>query len=344
MPNALSKLFHVTVFSAVGLCTAASASPAVDEAPGTFRVYLLGTGSPSPSAERFGSATLVQAGQLFLLFDAGRGVLIRLGEIASGLDSGSALPAGGASAQAALSGRIDKVFLTHLHSDHLTGLPDLWLTGWFFRQASPLRVWGPSGTGSFTGHLSEAFDFDIHVRRTEGARLPASGARIVTTEIDEGVVFDEDGVVVSAFPVDHGPVEPAFGYRIDFNGRTVVISGDTRPSETLVEAAQSADVLIHEVIGVDEALAPDARVQAILAHHTSALQAGQVFAQIKPRLAVFSHVILLGDVKVEELETDARQSYSGPVWTANDLDSIAVGEAIRVFRNRTEMLAVGPRE
>ena len=302
-----------------------------------FRVHLLGTGNPMPSFERFGNATLVQAGKRHLLVDAGRGTFLRLGQVAVADDARALLP--GIVADSVLS--VEQVFLTHLHSDHVVGLPDLWLSGWLYRQDRPLHLRGPAGTVHLAEHLEKAFEFDIRVRRDTGARLPGAGARILAHEISEGVVFEDGGLVVTAILVDHAPVEPAYAYRIDFGGRSVVISGDTRPSESLIEASKSADVLIHEVIAVDDTLAEDERIKTIVSHHTTARRAGEVFARSQPRLAVFSHIVLAGNIGTGALEKQARESWKGPLWTGADLDTIEIGEEITVLRGGECVLSVG---
>lgn len=168
--------------------------------PGKIRVTLLGTGvGPPVNLEQFGASTLVEAGSTRLLFDCGRGTTLRL--VQAGVPTGS----------------ISKVFLTHLHSDHVVQLPDLLLTAWVGPGAGapgrvvPFEVWGPSGTGSMMRALEQAFAFDIHIRRDVDERFTPEGIRVVSHDIDEGVVFDEDGVKVTAFLVDHAPIVPAFG-------------------------------------------------------------------------------------------------------------------------------------
>ena len=143
-------------------------------------------------------------------------------------------------------------------------------------------------------HIQQAFAFDIHVRRDVDEKLAPKGIEVVSHDITEGVVFDRGGVKITAFLVDHGPVQPALGYRVDYGGHSVALSGDTRMSENLIRVSQGVDVLIHEGIDPDalrnRADHPDpALLEAIIAHHTTAEQAGEVFTRVKPRLAVYSH-------------------------------------------------------
>jgi ribonuclease Z len=210
----------VLLVAALGLPSAGSGQ--------SIRVTLLGTGSPPPIMDRFGPSTLIEAGGQRILIDAGRGALQRLAQIGVAWRD------------------IDGVLLTHLHSDHVVGFPDLWLTGWLVSpgRARPLDVWGPPGTKAMVSHLEQAFEFDIRFRVSDD-RAAADGARIVASDITEGLILERDGVTVRAFEVDHSPVTPAFGFRIDYAGRSVVVSGDTRASENLVRHAQGVDLLIH---------------------------------------------------------------------------------------------------
>lgn len=282
--------------------------------PGALKVVLLGTGvGPPVNLQQYGASTLVEAGGERFLFDCGRGATIRLKQ--AGVPLGS----------------ISRVFLTHLHSDHVVQLPDLLLTGWAVgRRAVPLEVWGPDGTRAMMDHLQQAFTFDIHMRRDIDEHFPASGIRVVSHEVQEGVVFAENGVTVTAFLVDHGPVRPAFGYRVDYRGRSVVLSGDTRVSENLIRHAQGVDVLIHEVIDPDALRTrpdhPSAHVvAAIIAHHTTPEQAGEVFRRVHPRLAVYSHA-----PNDERVLAQTRKTYAGPLQGPEDLLTIEIGDQITV--------------
>jgi len=293
----------------------------------TLKVILLGTRSgPVIDAQRVGIGTLIAAGPELLLFDCGRGVPTAISRMAI-------VPAD-----------VTKVFLTHLHSDHVIALPELYLYPWASEgRSTPLQVWGPDGTKAMMANLQKAFAFDVHVRRDVDEKLSADGIRVVSTDIREGVVYRANGVTVIAFLVDHAPVEPAFGYRVEYRNRSVVLSGDTRPSENLIKFAKGADLLIHEaglskqdprLVGpANEPFAngrfPGTRGQAriIAEHHTDPSEAGRIFERVKPKLAVFSH--FNAGAAILPL---VRQSYSGPVELGEDLMTIEIGDSVTVKR------------
>jgi len=279
-----------------------------------FKVTLLGTGNPRPVMSRFGPSILVEAGKEKLVFDCGRGAAQRLDQLNIPFSE------------------ITGLFLTHLHSDHTVGIPDLWLTGWVMGRTTPLPVWGPGGTKAMMAHLQEAYAFDIHIRRDVDTKLPGAGAETIAKDITEGFVYNTAGVKVTAFLVDHGEIRPAFGYRVDYGGYSVTLSGDTRPSENLVKFAQGTDVLIHEVIDPEafgKTITSDTRSQrnAIIEHHTTPEQAGIIFTRIKPKLAVYSHIV---PPNVPDLIPHTRKTYAGPLEVGEDLMSIEIGDKIEV--------------
>jgi ribonuclease Z len=281
---------------------------------GSLKVVLLGTGvGPRVDLQQFGASILVDAGGERFLFDCGRGATIRLTQ--AGVPTGS----------------IRRLFLTHLHSDHVIQIPDLLLTGWAGGgRTTPLEVWGPEGTREMMDHLQQAFAFDIRMRRDVDEHLPAPGIQVMSHDIKEGVVFDEQGVKVTAFLVDHGPVRPAFGYRVDYRGHSVALSGDTRVSENLIRFARGVDVLVHEVIDPDAIRnrpdRPSAEViDAIIAHHTTPEQAGEVFSRVAPRLAVYSHA-----PNTENVMAQTRKTYRGPLQGPEDLLTIVIGDKVDV--------------
>ena len=253
------------ILAAILSLAVSGAAPAAD---GNFRVTLLGTETPDPDLNRFSASTLIEAGNQKLLFDVGRGATIRLYQLYISLS------------------QIDVVFFTHYHSDHTIGLPDLLLTGWlpppsFGHRTAPLHVIGPVGAKNLLSNLALAYDADIKGRE-EDQHLPPEGVAATVEEFTkDGVVYDKDGVRVTAFEVDHG-IKPAYGYRIDYDGRSVLLSGDTRFNENVVKHGEGVDLLIHEVFVASAELLKLPAFQKILTIHTTPNQAGTVFARPIP--------------------------------------------------------------
>jgi len=301
-------MMSATMVLLVGLA-AAEGAPAL-------RVTLLGTGRPTPLPDRMGTSTLIEAGDEVLLVDCGRGAFHQLARTGVPIRS------------------VDTLFLTHLHSDHLVGIPDVWLTGWIMGRPNPLEVRGPAGSASLMSNLERAFAFDIHLRRDVQEALPGEGVEVRAEDVtvpDEGavVVLDRGGVTVRAFAVNHEPVKPAFGYRIDHAGRSVVISGDTAYSPNLVSVAAGADLIVHEVIAAHlSELTP--RQEKIYGYHTPAREAGRVFTEAGARAGVFTHVVLMGSMTAEEMVAEARETWAGPLAVGEDLMVVTVGEEIAV--------------
>lgn len=304
-----------------------SQEPTQNSDDSMLKVMLLGTrGGPAIDPQQAGIGTLILAGPERLLFDVGRGVPTAMSRM-------GILPAD-----------VTKVFLTHLHSDHVIDLPELYLYPWASQgRTMPFEVWGPDGTKAMMQNLQKAFAFDVHIRRDVDEKFPGSGIKVIATDIREGIVYQANGVKVTAFLVDHGPVKPAFGYRVDYRQHSVVLSGDTRPSENLVKFARGADLLIHEVgarskqdpifTGPPDELLPNSRAtrrqaKTILDHHTDPLEAGRVFEMVKPKLAVFSHYTG-GSATILPL---VRQAYDGPLEFGEDGMTIEVGETINIRR------------
>lgn len=314
----LAKAFAYSFF-AVGLLLGSPSASAQE-----IKVTLLGTGSPAPVLSRFGPSILVEAGESKFLFDTGRGALQRLYQLKVRWQD------------------IDGVFFTHLHSDHVVGFPDAWLTGWLIGSGRNrnLNVWGPPGTQEMVNHLSQAFEFDIKYRISDD-KAPPEGVVIHTHEIAPGFVYEQRGLKVTAIKVDHAPVEPAYGYRIDYGGRSVVLSGDTRLSDNLQRHSLGVDLLVHEVVvpsTLERAGLPPDRVESVALHHVTPEQAGELFQKTKPRLAVYSHIVL-PVATAEELMQATRKTYQGPLEVGEDLMVITVGDKVVVSRPRREAAA-----
>ena len=285
-----------------------------------FRVTLLGTGAPVPSIDRFGPSILVEAGDQKILFDCGRGAAQRLWQLKIAL------------------GQVNALFLTHLHSDHVVGIPDVWLTGWipalYGRRAVPFQVFGPVGTKDLMQNLEKAFSWDIATRKKEKNKVD-SGALVTASDIEQGYTWEMNGVKVTPFTVRHSDfIDSALGYRIEYNGHSVILSGDTRYSENLIRFAKGADLLIHEVAAANKSSMQNSLINQILSFHTSPEEAGKVFEQVKPKLAVYSHIVLLTadpslpPPSVDEMLQRTKQVYQGPVQIGEDLLSIDIGDTV----------------
>jgi ribonuclease Z len=275
--------------------------------PAGTTLVMLGTGMPRPDPMCFGPATaVVHDGRVFL-FDAGAGVMRRM-----------------AAARLSIRGP-EAVFITHLHSDHTLGYPDLILTTWVMGRKDKLQAYGPRGLKKMTQHILSAWKEDIDVRIHGLERNSKTGYRVDAREFDAGVVYDKDGVRVTAIPVLHGCWQQAFGFRIDTPGRSIVISGDTRPSPALLEAARGVDVLVHEVYPASQ-VAPELRVGGeawpsyMREFHTSDRELGVIAALAQPKLLVLHHIVRHGHDD-EELAASIRAGgYRGDIVVAQDLD------------------------
>jgi ribonuclease Z len=263
---------------------------------------LLGTGNPVPDPDAAGPATAIVVGSRVFLFDAGAGVMRRV--------RAAGLPIAGPTA----------LFITHLHSDHTLGYPDVIFTTWVMGRTKPLEVFGPHGLQSMTDHIAAAWKEDIEVRTDGLEHRPRSGYAIRVHEISPGVVYDSAGVKITAIPVLHGSWKEAYGYRIDTPDRSIVLSGDTRPSPALEQAARGVDVLIHEAYSSGGTQADTAFASYRRAFHTSDVELGRLAASARPKMLVLYHHIARADGGAAVVAAIRRQGYQGRVVFGKDLD------------------------
>lgn len=279
-----------------------------------IHIWMLGTGSPSLSVHRHGISTLIRAKNKWLLFDVGRATLQRMYEC------GIPIP------------EVTNVFFTHLHSDHICGMSDLWMTGWFvLHRSKPMRVFGPQGTGRFLDGLKETHHFDLSAR-AKYETAASQGKEFELHEFEGGVVMDEDGVRVTAFLVDHGPaVKPAYGFKVECDGRTVVLSGDTTLCDGVIEQAKDCDVLIHEIAGASKWQQSGNEItRRLLSIHTTPEQMNEICRKTQPRLTLLHHISLWRVTQYDVLRK-VQAGYDGQVELGHDRMEILVGDEVRIF-------------
>ncbi len=279
---------------------------------GTTRVVLLGTGTPNAHPDRGGPALAVVVDGVAYLVDAGPGVVRNAASAAR--EHGLV---------ALVADRLGHVFLTHLHSDHSTGLADLILGPWVLGRTDPLVVVGPSGTGQLTRHLSAAYAQDVEIRRDGLEPANSTGYETDVREIegDEVLAYEDQRVRVTAFRVPHGGWTNAYGYRFETADRTVVVSGDTGPApELMARMCTGCDLLIHEVYARAGWERREPRWQAYHASfHTSGPELGRIAAAAQPGLLVLNHQLLWGATP-EQLLAEVAGQWDGPIAYGNDLD------------------------
>jgi ribonuclease BN (tRNA processing enzyme) len=272
------------------------------------QVVLLGTGTPNADPERSGPAVAVVVNDTPYLIDFGPGVVRRAA----------------AAFQKGVKGlKVDKLktaFVTHLHSDHTVGYADLIFTPWTLERKEPLQVFGPKGLKAMTGHLLNAYSQDIDIRVNGGEPANHTGYKVMAREIKPGVIYKDDNVTVKAFLVKHGAWPQAFGYRFETPDKTIVISGDCVPSQSVVENCNGCDVLVHEVYSTTGfAKRPPEWQKYHSNFHTSSRQLAEIAVKAKPKLLVLYHQLFWGSSE-EDLLKEIQQDYKGKVVSGRDLD------------------------
>jgi len=272
------------------------------------RVVMLGTGTPNADPTRSGPAVAVIARGKVYLVDAGAGIVRR------------AAAAKEAGVKELLMPALSRVFMTHLHSDHTIGLPDLMFSPWVLERTDPLTVVGPPGIAAMVGHLSQAYAEDIDIRLHGLEPSNKTGYRAIAEEVLPGVVYRGDGITVTAFAVAHGNWKHAYGYTFETDERRIVISGDTLPSNEVVAQCKGCDVLVHEVYSAEAFKNRPAEWQVYHSHfHTSTVELAEIAKRAKPKLLVLYHQLYWGSTDADLVREIRQAGYEGEVVSASDL-------------------------
>jgi len=279
-----------------------------DSADQITKIVMLGTGNPNADPECSGPAVAIVVNNTPYLIDFGPGVVRRAA--AAYMQGVEALGVR----------NLNKAFLTHLHTDHTVGYPDLIFTPWVLGRKVPLEVYGPPGLKDMTNHILKAYEKDINLRLSGLEPASPDGYKVNVHEIVPGVIYSDTNITVKAFPVKHGSWDYAFGFRFETPDKVIVISGDCVPSKELIENSRGCDVLIHEVYsqaGFETRLPVWKKYHK--AFHTSSIELGRIAKEAKPGLLVLYHNLLWGSTPEELLEEIARE-YDGKVVFGRDLD------------------------
>jgi ribonuclease Z len=268
------------------------------------RVILLGTGTPNPEPDRMGPAVAVVSGGRVYIVDCGPGVVRRAAQAGIQME------------------QLTRAFITHLHSDHTAGYPDLILTPPNAGRSEPLEVFGPPGLRAMTAHLLQAYQQDFAIRLHGTQPVEPRGFAVAAHDVRPGEVYHDNQVRVVAFAVSHGAWKHAYGYRFEAKDKVIVISGDTTYSDALIAAAKGCDILVHEVYSQKgwEARTPEWR-KYHAAYHTSAPDVGRVAAQVRPKKLVLYHLLPMGQT-AEEVLGEVRRNWDGEAIYGKDLDVI----------------------
>lgn len=297
------------MFLRASLALLLCAAPLVAQEAPRMQLVVLGTGTPNADPERSGPALAVVRGERSYLVDAGPGIVRRASAAATQHELVALQPK-----------QLRVLFLTHLHSDHTVGLPDVILSAWTLERDVPLEVYGPPGTKAMVEHLLAAYAADIRNRIDGLEPANADGWRVNVHEIAPGVVLDDGNVRVRAFAVPHGDWEVAFGYRFESPERSIVISGDTRASDAVVAACNGCDLLAHEVYSADRFLTRPPEWQRYHRNaHTSTVELAALATRARPKHLVLYHQLFWGTDDAGLLREMRAAGYAGVLDSARDL-------------------------
>jgi len=272
------------------------------------QIVLLGTGTPNADLDRSGPSVAIVVNDTPYLVDCGPGIVRRTAAAFNNNIKGLSVE------------KLNRVFVTHLHSDHTTGFPDLLLTPWVLGRKEPLEVFGPKGIREMADHISKAYRRDIDIRLHGGEPSNKTGYKVNVHEIRPGLIYKDANVTVKAFAVDHGSWDQAFGFRFETPDRTIVISGDCRPSPSIIQNCNGCDVLIHEVYSeAGFATRPSEWQRYHSRYHTSSKELADLAKAARPGLLILYHQLFWGTTE-ESLLNEVRAGYSGKVVSGKDLD------------------------
>lgn len=276
------------------------------------KIVMLGTGNPNPSPAQSGCSVAIVVNDTPYIVDFGPGLIRKAATLSSNY---------GGTIRSLNVKNIKHAFLTHLHSDHTTGYPDLIFTPWVMGRDEPLEVYGPEGINDMTSNILKAYEEDIRYRLYGYEPINNKGWRVNSHEFtEEGIIYKDENITVEAFPVPHGTWPNSWGFRFTTPDKIIVLSGDTSPSEKIIEYASGVDILLHEVYykkGYDTKTEFWKKYHT--RNHTSTIELAEIMEKTQPKLTVLYHILYWGATE-EDLISEISTIYSGKVIVGKDLD------------------------
>ena len=275
------------------------------------KLIVLGSGTPNPDPERYGSGYAVVVNNSAYIIDFGPGIVRRISAMS---------PTWGGDFPSMELQNINIAFLTHIHSDHSGALADLILTPWIMGRNEPLRLYGPPGLNAMSKNITEAYIDDIDYRLYGSQPANKLGYTTKVTEISkDGLIFKDDNVEVTAFKNAHGDFQNSFGFLFVTKDKKILLSGDTAVSENLKKYGTDLDILVHEVFSSETFINKTKDWQIYhQSHHTSSIDLGIIANELKPKKLVLSHILFWG-ASEESLLNDVKKNFNGDTVIAKDL-------------------------
>ena len=276
--------------------------------PNKTQLVLLGTGTPFANPERSGPSLAIVVNNVSYVVDCGPGVVRR------------AEQANQKGIKSLAAENIKKLFITHLHTDHTAGYPDIIFTPAVLDRNSPLEVYGPLGLKNMTTHILQAYSEDMNIRINGLEKGNKNGYKVNVHEVGSGIIYKDSNIIVKAFKVNHGSWRSALGFRFETADKTIVVSGDCTFSEALIKNAKDCDILVHEVYSEEGLNKREQRWKDYHStFHTSTSQLAASANKVKPKLLVLTHQLTFGST-LSSLIEEIKVNYKGPVVNGNDLD------------------------
>tara|TARA_B100000214_G_scaffold8186_1_gene5986 strand:- start:2371 stop:3240 length:870 start_codon:yes stop_codon:yes gene_type:complete len=278
---------------------------------GDTKLIILGSGTPNPDPQRYGSGYAIVVNESAYIVDFGPGIVRRISAMS---------PTWGGEFPSMELKKINIAFLTHIHSDHSGALADLILTPWIMGRDVPLKLYGPPGLDAMSKNITEAYIDDINYRLYGSQPANKLGYTTLVNEISEdGVIYKDENVKVIAFKNAHGDFKNSFGFLFITKDKKILLSGDTAVSENLKKYGKDLDILVHEVFSSETFVNKTKDWQIYhQAHHTSSIDLGIIANELKPKKLVLSHILFWG-ASDESLLSDVKKNFNGKTIIAKDL-------------------------